>query len=97
MGFPLQSQPDVCREAAPVSFVTAQTPPMMLVHGDADTNVTCGQSRALFAKLQQLAPEGPHEFYELPGATHFSSDRFFSPEMSQRFLAFAQRHCPAVA
>lgn len=49
---PIQSQPAVVHRANPCSYVSAATPPMLIVHGDEDKLVPHHQSRLLAAALE---------------------------------------------
>jgi acetyl esterase/lipase len=62
-------------------------PPWLLMHGDADRRVGCGQSRRLHAAL---ADAGAHaELTIVPGADH-GDPIFESPELVGRILAFLE-------
>lgn len=54
--------------ASPMSFVTAETPPSLLIHGDADTTVPMSQSVEFHARLQ--AAGVPSEFVRYHGGGH---------------------------
>jgi dipeptidyl aminopeptidase/acylaminoacyl peptidase len=59
------------RSISPIYFVTKQSPPLLLIHGDADATVPLQQSEILLAKYKQLAlpsklivePEGGHSYW----------------------------------
>lgn len=55
-------------KASPTSYISASTPPTLLVHGDIDTMVPMQQSQVL---AEQLASHGvDHEFVQIPGGEH---------------------------
>jgi acetyl esterase/lipase len=59
------------RSVSPIYFVTAQSPPLLLIHGDADATVPLQQSELLQAKYQELGlpvklivePGGGHSYW----------------------------------
>ena len=59
---------EVFRDASPVSFVSADDPPFLLLHGDADPVVPLGHSRLLETKLR--AAGVPCELRVIPGGGH---------------------------
>ena len=54
--------------ASPIRYVSAQTPPALLIHGDADTTVPIEVGREFHERLQ--AAGVPSEFVTYPGAGH---------------------------
>jgi len=54
--------------ASPISHVTPDAPPALLIHGDADTTVPIGIGRQFHERLQ--AAGVPSEFITFPGAGH---------------------------
>jgi acetyl esterase/lipase len=85
------SERDWFARYCPVRHVTADFPPTILVHGDADTDVPCEQS-ALMAEA--LARAGvTHEFIAIPGGEHCSlgRDRAEKARTRARILAFLER------
>ncbi len=56
------------REASPVAYVTKSSPPVWLVHGDADTGVPWQQSQLFCDALQRVG--GRCEMQVIPGAPH---------------------------
>ena len=61
----------VYREASPISHVTADDPPVLLMHGEADQIVPIGQSEKMEAALRSAGI--PVEFLRIPGGTHGST------------------------
>ncbi len=59
------------REVSPIYFVTEQSPPLLLIHGDSDKTVPLQQSTALQAKYEELGlpvklivePGGGHSYW----------------------------------
>ncbi|MET7863494.1 alpha/beta hydrolase [Micromonospora taraxaci] len=68
IGAPLTDNPEAGRAASPVTYVTDQAPPMLLVHGDQDLVVPVGQSEELAAALTAVGAEV--ELSVVRGADH---------------------------
>jgi acetyl esterase/lipase len=60
--------PELIREASPVSYVSANSPPTLTIHGTADATVHRGQATALDGKLAEAGV--PHETILLDGVGH---------------------------
>lgn len=76
MGFPIQAQPALVRQANPAAYVSPGVPPLLIAHGDEDALVPHHQSRLLYAALtqQQLldvdAEVGPWLLHIVEGGGH---------------------------
>ena len=68
IGAPLGHVPDVVREASPITYVTTDAPPILLLHGDSDRLIPSVQSVRLEAALQEVGADVELETY--PGADH---------------------------
>jgi acetyl esterase/lipase len=66
-GFVLE-HPDKVKRADPITYVTADDPPFLIVHGDQDPLVPKSQSELLFAAMKKTGL-GVH-FHTLRGAAH---------------------------
>ena len=55
-------------EYSPTTYVTADDPPTLIMHGNADTDVPIAQGRGMFAALQQAGVESA--FVEFESTTH---------------------------
>jgi len=72
IGQPLESSPDLISKASPLSYLTADDPPILIMHGVKDGVVPFQQSQTLYNALKQkgidaiydLYPENDHEFHE---------------------------------
>jgi dipeptidyl aminopeptidase/acylaminoacyl peptidase len=51
IGAPIQSRPDLVARANPITYITSDAPPFLLMHGTADTVVIPNQSEFLHAAL----------------------------------------------
>jgi acetyl esterase/lipase len=68
LGVAPKDDPDLARRASPLSFVRADAPPILLVHGDADDLVPATQSIRLASALRDAG--APVELDLVPGARH---------------------------
>ncbi|MGV0852586.1 alpha/beta hydrolase fold domain-containing protein [Mycolicibacterium phlei] len=78
-------------DASPVNYVTADAPPMFVLHGTNDSLVPVEQARAFVAKLHKVSTQ-PIVYAELPFAQHafdiFGSARAAHAAVAvERFLA----------
>ncbi len=60
------------REASPITYVTPDDPPLLLVHGDADQVVPFKQSELILAALEEQGVEA--RLIRIPGAGHGGND-----------------------
>ena len=63
-----ENAPDLLRSISPVFFVDAADPPVLVIHGDADTQVNVAQSRRLHEVLDAAKVE--NRLIIMPGAGH---------------------------
>ena len=68
------------QQSSPLNFVSAQSPPTIILHGDADTIVNISQSTALKAKLQSFGVVNEMDVY--PNLGH---DIWPAPVMDDAF------------
>jgi len=80
------------KSVSPISYVTKNSPPIFIVHGDADPTVPYQQSVDLYKKLQELGVKS--EFITVPGGLHgkFSKDK--NTEINQAMLQFIASLAP---
>jgi len=71
MGAPARFDPKRFRDAAPLTHVTADDPPFLLIHGDADKTVPYNQSEAMEAALQKVGVAV--KLVRVPGGDHGSN------------------------
>jgi len=64
-------------ETQPITFARANAPPMLLMHGTADTVVRPGNSKRLAAKLKRLG--APVDLRLYPGKNHVDLVKSLSP------------------
>ncbi len=92
IGGPIQDHPKKAQKANPIAYVSADDPPMLLVHGDKDMSVPYNQSELLYAALQQAGVES--RLYKVAGAGHgFRNPTKDTPESLFAMAAeFFDRH-----
>jgi len=61
--------PDVFRAASPMARVHANAPPVLVIHGTADSIIPVGQARSFVAALREVSRSAV-VYAELPGAQH---------------------------
>jgi len=83
---------DVAAQASPLTYVDAQDPPFLVIHGDSDGMVPIAQSETLVASLQSAGVDVT--FVPLPGAGHeFSAPgQEIAPEFLNPTLTFFDQH-----
>jgi acetyl esterase/lipase len=85
VGGPIQEHPGKVARANPATYVTPESPPFLIVHGDSDPLVPYGQSLLLVHALR--AAGVPAMFYTVVGAGHGGFDDPQIPILVQDFLA----------
>jgi acetyl esterase/lipase len=68
IGGPIQDNKDKCALANPITYVDANDPPFLILHGDADPLVPHCQSELLFNALQEARVPG--QYILVPNAQH---------------------------
>jgi acetyl esterase/lipase len=86
LGGPLLDHPAKARAASPITYVTANDPPVLTVHGDADRAVPYDQAVRLDAALRKAGV--PSYFITVKGAGHGD----FPKGMNERLQAFFGRY-----
>lgn len=80
------------RQASPLTYVDANDPPFLIIHGEADGMVPIGQSKRLADALEHAGVEVT--FIPLPGAGHSyaTPDSPVAPDFLEPTLAFFSRY-----
>jgi acetyl esterase/lipase len=86
LGGTLQENKEKARRASPITYVSNDDPPMLLVHGDADPLVPLAQSETLLAALKKAGVDA--SLYVVKGGGHGG---FRDPEVPPRVEAFLAR------
>jgi acetyl esterase/lipase len=79
--------------ASPINFVTASSPPTLLVHGSRDETIPADQSARLDTRLREAGVK--HVFATLPWATH-GCDKSFGGPCGQITMFAVERFLDAV-
>ncbi len=85
IGGPVQEMPDEVRQADPITYVSEDDPPFLIVHGDQDPLVPLNQSELLVAALEKanvpvtlyIVKEGGHGGFQDPEVDKLVS-KFFA-------------------
>ncbi len=87
IGGALQAHQDAARAASPITYVTRDDPPFLILHGDADPLVPFTQSERLSRALKSAGVDCT--FIPVLGAGHGD---FRNPEVFRRIHMFFDRH-----
>jgi acetyl esterase/lipase len=85
VGGPIQENRDGVARANPITYVSKEAPPFLIVHGDADPLVPHHQSELLVAALREVGV--PVTFYTVKGGGHGGFDDPAVPRLTREFLA----------
>lgn len=84
------------RRLSPIAWLTANSPPIFIVHGDADPVVPLAQSQDLKSRLDTLAI--PAELHVVNGGGHGKFASASQSALTERLIAFlCARNLPAAA
>lgn len=81
-------KPQLARLASPIAHVDHADPPLLLLHGDADPQMPCEQSRELTRAYSKAKALG--ELIVIPGAKHGGAE-FYDEAHSRQVDAFLRR------
>lgn len=84
VGGAIQSNKDKCHLADPVTYISKNTPPFLIIHGDKDPLVPVCQSEYLFEKLKESNIDS--EFIVVEGGEH--GPGVLTPEYLQQMISF---------
>jgi acetyl esterase/lipase len=85
VGGPIQENRDKVARANPITYVTRDVPPFLVVHGNRDPLVPYGQSLLLVAALQKVGADVTFHTVEGAGHGHFTDPAV--PKLTAEFLA----------
>lgn len=86
LGGPLQQNKDKARRASPLTYVTRDDAPILIVHGDSDPLVPVAQSETFYAALKKAGVDA--SLYIVKDAGHGG---FSDPEVNRRVGTFLDR------
>jgi acetyl esterase/lipase len=89
IGGPIQENKEKVARANPVTWVTRDAPPFLILHGERDPLVPAGQSAVLFEALRKAGVDVT--FHKIAGAGH-GGPQFNSPVARAMVLAFLDQH-----
>ena len=89
LGGPVSEKSELAAMASPVTHVTKDDPPFLVMHGGKDNLVSLEQSRRLYDALKGAGVEVTLRV--LPGAGH-GGPAFSSPEILEEVAVFFDRH-----
>ena len=89
LGGAVADKPDQARMASPVTHVSADDPPLLVMHGDQDEVVLIDQSERIVQVYRQHGLDVEYE--ALAGAGHGGSP-FLDAERSRRLVDFLRKH-----
>ncbi|MBM4024820.1 MAG: alpha/beta hydrolase [Planctomycetes bacterium] len=87
IGGPIQENKDKCRRANPITYVTKDDPPFLIVHGDKDPLVPHHQSEILYEALKKAGVDTT--FYTVQGGGHGG---FKDPQVDVLVTQFFDKH-----
>ena len=67
-------KPDVCKKASPITYVTKDDPPFLIMHGDKDPLVPLSQSQTFYDALKKVGVDATLKILE--GAGHGFGPKF---------------------
>jgi len=85
IGVPLQENKEKVARANPITYITKDDPPFLIVHGDSDPLVPHHQSELLAAALEKAGI--PTTFYTVKGGGHGNFKDPVVPEITKKFFA----------
>jgi acetyl esterase/lipase len=104
LGAPIKEVPEKVKEANPITYVSGDAPPFLIIHGTNDHLVPVNQSELLFKALKGARVDVT--FFKLEGAGHGGSDFWRSDVQGSRLsplsvlqamvLAFFNQHLKSV-
>ena len=80
------------KSVSPITYVTKNSPPVFIVHGDADPTVPYHQSVDLYKKLQELGVKS--QFFTVPGGLHGKFNKDQNNEINEAMLQFIATLAP---
>jgi acetyl esterase/lipase len=85
-GGPLQDKADLAKQASPVTHVTKDDPPFLILHGSQDNTVPISQAERLQTALKAAGVDST--FVKIVGGGH----GFGGPKVNDRVKAFFDKH-----
>jgi acetyl esterase/lipase len=89
LGGPVQQKKELAAKANPITYISKDDPPFLIVHGDADPVVPLGQSELLHAALKKAGVES--ELVVIKGGGHGGAG-FATPDLQVKIAGFFDKH-----
>ena len=89
LGGPVREMAGAARIANPITYISVDTPPFMILHGTADPVVPISQSELLYDALVAKGVEA--DFYRIEGAGHATVE-FNQQEIFDLIGEFLDKH-----
>jgi acetyl esterase/lipase len=89
LGGPVEQKLELARKASPVTWVTKDSAPLLIMHGTADPLIPLTQSQALTDKLKAAGVEVTLDIVQDGG---HGGAPFWANDRPQRFVDFLNRH-----
>lgn len=90
----MKDDPETYRLAAPIEHVTRDDPPMLLLHGTADTTTPIENSKKMAAKLKEIGV--PSELVIVEGAPHSFALKPRQRDLTDLVVGFFDEHLKPV-
>jgi acetyl esterase/lipase len=87
LGGPIPDRKDMARAASPITYVSKDDPPFLIIHGDNDQTVPFNQSERLAKALKDAGVDVL--FVKVEGGGH---GNFRNPEVQKRIKQFFDKH-----
>jgi len=91
IGGPVQENKEAAKNASPITYVAADNPPFLIIHGDQDPTVPFSQSEKLLAALKKAGVDAT--LIPVVGAGH---GNFRTPEVPRRVRLFFDKYLRGV-
>jgi acetyl esterase/lipase len=89
IGADVSINPELVRNASPITYINENTPPFLLIHGVDDTGVPFSQSEAMYQALEEK--KIPADLIGIKGAEH-ADIHFFQPEIIEMVQEFFDKN-----
>jgi dipeptidyl aminopeptidase/acylaminoacyl peptidase len=91
LGEKITDCPELCQLAAPITYVSKQMPPFLIIHGGADQIVPVEQSLRFYERIKAVAGEGQVELFVAKNQHHHGASWYQEEWLSDICFAFLQK------
>ncbi len=89
VGGPLKEKSKLAEQANPIKYISKETPPFLIIHGDKDTLVPLNQSEILHEAIKKAGVES--ELVVIKNAGHGGKD-FLAALDREKMITFLEKH-----